>query len=57
LEEPDALQYLRKNALMMTPEKKGFGLITYENIPLGWVNVLDTRMNNLYPSEWRIRIR
>lgn len=57
LEKPDALQYLRKNALMWVPDKKGVGLITYENIPLGWVNVLDNRMNNLYPSEWRIRIR
>jgi len=57
LEKSDALQYLRKNALTFVPEKKGFGLITYKNIPLGWVNVLDNRMNNLYPSEWRIRIR
>ena len=52
-----ALQYLRKDALMLSPEKKGFALITFEDIPLGWVNVLDNRMNNLYPSEWRIRMR
>lgn len=52
-----ALQYLRKDALMISPDKKGFALITFENTPLGWVNVLDNRINNLYPSEWRIRMR
>ncbi len=57
LENPDALQYLRKDTLTLVPDKKGFALITCKNIPLGWVNVLDNRMNNLYPSEWRIRIR
>ncbi len=51
----EALQYLRKETLNVNGEKKGFGLIQYNNVPLGWVNVLDNRMNNLYPAEWRIR--
>jgi NOL1/NOP2/sun family putative RNA methylase len=51
-----ALQYLRKETLPTNHEKKGFSLITYENLPLGWVNVLDNRMNNLYPANWRIRM-
>ena len=55
VELPQALQYLRKETLDARAEKKGFGLIQYNNLPLGWVNVLDNRMNNLYPSEWRIR--
>ncbi|HKZ36402.1 MAG TPA: hypothetical protein VJ184_02050 [Chryseolinea sp.] len=57
LEAPEALQYLRKDVLTSIPHQKGFSLIVFENIPVGWVNVLDNRMNNLYPSEWRIRIR
>ncbi len=57
IEREEALQYLRKETLAFTSDKKGFALITYRDIPLGWVNVLDNRMNNLYPSEWRIRIR
>jgi len=52
---PEALQYLRKEPLAISTEKKGFTLIYHNDIPLGWANVLDNRMNNLYPSDWRIR--
>ncbi len=55
VELAQALQYLRKETLEVNGEKKGFALIQYNGIPLGWANVLDNRMNNLYPSEWRIR--
>jgi NOL1/NOP2/sun family putative RNA methylase len=55
LQLPEALQYLRKDAFTGMPDKKGFALVTYENVALGWVNVLENRMNNLYPQEWRIR--
>ena len=55
VELPQALQYLRKETLDARAEKKGFGLIQFNDLPLGWVNVLDNRLNNLYPSEWRIR--
>jgi 16S rRNA C967 or C1407 C5-methylase (RsmB/RsmF family)/NOL1/NOP2/fmu family ribosome biogenesis protein len=57
LEREEALQYLRKDILAFAGTKKGFALITFQDIPLGWVNVLDNRLNNLYPSEWRIRMR
>ena len=57
LEREEALQYLRKDILPFAGTKKGFALITFQTIPLGWVNVLDNRLNNLYPSEWRIRMR
>lgn len=57
LDKNFALQYLRKEALPIASGKKGFALVTFENIGLGWVNVLENRLNNLYPPEWRIRIR
>ena len=57
LEKEEALQYLRKDAVSLPFDQKGFALVSFENIPLGWVNVLDSRINNLYPSEWRIRMR
>ena len=57
LDENSSLQYLKKETIPFTSGKKGFALITFENICLGWVNILDNRINNLYPSEWRIRIR
>ena len=52
----DAIKYLRKDQLTPGEFKRGYSLVTYQNVPLGWVNVLETRINNLYPSEWRIRM-
>lgn len=51
-----ALTYLRKDALQLPGGRRGFGLVAFEGRPLGWVNVLDNRVNNLYPSSWRIRM-
>lgn len=56
LNEEDALRYLRKETVDVAGNEKGFTLITYKNVPLGWANVLNNRMNNLYPKEWRIRM-
>ena len=52
----DALRYLRKETLSVTPDRTGFTLMRYQNIPIGWGNVLPNRINNLYPAEWRIRM-
>ncbi|HEX6226540.1 MAG TPA: rRNA methyltransferase [Chryseolinea sp.] len=57
LEKEGALQYLRKDAISVQTGRKGFALVSFDNLPLGWVNVLEGRINNLYPAEWRIRIR
>lgn len=57
LDHEQALQYLRKEGLDHLPGSKGFHLVTYLQQPLGWVNHLGNRFNNLYPSEWRIRLR
>jgi NOL1/NOP2/sun family putative RNA methylase len=51
-----ALQYLRKETLQLSGMKKGFSLVTYEGLPIGWANVLDNRINNMYPANWRIRM-
>jgi NOL1/NOP2/fmu family ribosome biogenesis protein len=51
-----ALQYLKKDNIELPQVSKGFSLLTYKQLPLGWVNVLDSRVNNLYPKEWRIRM-
>jgi 16S rRNA C967 or C1407 C5-methylase (RsmB/RsmF family)/NOL1/NOP2/fmu family ribosome biogenesis protein len=52
----EALEYLRRNSIRHQNSQKGFALATYKSIPLGWVNVLKDRINNLYPSNWRIRM-
>jgi 16S rRNA C967 or C1407 C5-methylase (RsmB/RsmF family)/NOL1/NOP2/fmu family ribosome biogenesis protein len=51
-----ALEYLRRNTVQLGPHPKGYALLIYENVPIGWVNILDNRVNNLYPQEWRIRM-
>ncbi len=53
----DALNFLRKENLIISQHKKGHALVTYATLPLGWINVLDNRINNLYPKSWRIRMK
>lgn len=51
-----AISYLRKEAVML-PETapRGIVLLTYKQIPLGFVKNIGNRANNFYPQEWRIR--
>lgn len=49
-----SLAYLRKEVLRIDA-LKGFVLVTYRGIPLGFVKNIGNRANNLYPQEWRIR--
>lgn len=50
-----AIAYLRTEAITLADCEKGYVLLTYKNVPLGFVKNLGTRANNLYPNEWRIR--
>ena len=49
-----ALQYLRKQEIHLENGYKGWALLTYQQLPLGWVKCLPNRVNNYYPKEWRI---
>lgn len=51
----EAIAYLRKDVLNLPHVTKGFTLMKYQQVPIGWSNLLGNRMNNLYPSAWRIR--
>jgi len=51
----EAIAYLRKDNLNLASEKKGFMLLKYQSTPIGWINHLGNRINNLYPMNWRIR--
>ncbi|MGC3978816.1 MAG: rRNA cytosine-C5-methyltransferase [Paludibacteraceae bacterium] len=52
-----AINYLKKEAIVLPDEPLGFLLLTYKNVPLGWVKNVGNRCNNLYPNEWRIRMK
>ena len=52
----ESLQYLSRQALQLKGTvPKGYVLTTYKGHPLGFLNNLGARANNLYPAEWRIR--
>lgn len=51
-----AIAYLRKEAISLSETApRGYVLLTYKSIPLGFVKNIGNRANNLYPQEWRIR--
>ncbi len=54
VDKATALQYLRKQEISLSSNAKGWILITYLQIRLGWVKVLPNRINNYYPKDWRI---
>jgi 16S rRNA C967 or C1407 C5-methylase (RsmB/RsmF family)/NOL1/NOP2/fmu family ribosome biogenesis protein len=51
-----AINYLHREAIVLSDNSKGFLLISFRGIPIGWVKNLGNRANNLYPVEWRIRM-
>lgn len=51
-----AVAYLRSETVALSDDvSRGYVLLTYKDIPLGFVKNIGNRANNLYPNEWRIR--
>ena len=50
------LTYLKRDDLPPESANKGWNLVTYKNIPSGWVKNLGNRFNSAFPKEWRIRM-
>ena len=52
----DAIRYLRKEAVNLPADTpKGYVLVTYRQVPIGWEKNIGNRANNLYPQEWKIK--
>ena len=51
-----ALKYLKGETFPLAGDR-GYSVVQFEGINLGWINHLGNRFNNLYPKEWRIRMR
>lgn len=49
-----ALAYLRKDELVQEGDHRGWMLVQYAGLNLGWIKALPGRINNYYPREWRI---
>ena len=50
----EAVKYLQRADMNISPETKGWQLVTFQSHPLGWINALPNRINNYYPKEMRI---
>ncbi len=52
----EALRYLHHEAIVLPQDTpRGFVVVTYKTLPLGFVKNIGNRANNLYPQEWKIR--
>ena len=51
-----ALSYLHRDAIVLKDSPKGYILIRYEGLPLGFVKNLGNRCNSLHPQSRRIRM-
>ena len=49
-----ALQYLHRDSISLPQAPKGYNVICYEGLPLGFVKNLGSRCNNLLPQRRRI---
>lgn len=53
----NALKYLRKIDMGLEVSEKGWMLVKYSGLALGWMKSIPRRMNNYYPLNWRILMR
>jgi NOL1/NOP2/fmu family ribosome biogenesis protein len=51
-----ALAFMRRDNFALENATKGWNIVTYKGINLGFVNNLAKRVNNYFPMEWRIRM-
>jgi 16S rRNA C967 or C1407 C5-methylase (RsmB/RsmF family)/NOL1/NOP2/fmu family ribosome biogenesis protein len=54
LDKATALQYLRRQDFTVPGNQKGWHLVRYGGLGLGWAKLLHNRINNYYPKDWRI---
>lgn len=51
-----ALHFLKKEDINLAPSQKGWFVVAYEGLGLGWIKSLGNRANNYLPKHWRIRM-
>jgi len=56
LNREQALRFLKKEEINLSLSRKGWLLVTYEGLGLGWMKSLGNRTNNYLPKNWRIRM-
>jgi len=51
-----AIAYMRRDNFSVDNSSKGWMLLTYKDVNLGFIKNLGNRINNYFPVEWRIRM-
>jgi len=57
LDYHQAVDYLHRESFVLSGLPKGWFIVTYKGVNLGFANNLGSRINNYYPVNWRIRMR
>jgi NOL1/NOP2/fmu family ribosome biogenesis protein len=52
-----SLQYLRRETIETAVAQKGWSLVQYKGISLGWIKQVQGKAKNHYPLNWRILMR
>lgn len=55
LDHADALTYLSRQAIPYRGSEKGFTVMVFMDVPIGLGKFAGNRINNLFPSEWKLR--
>jgi len=56
LDRLNALKFLKREPFDLDYDQKGWCLVQYDGLNLGWVKVLPNRVNNYLPKHLRIRM-
>jgi len=51
-----ALKFLKKEEMPLIVSERGWHVVSYEGLGLGWIKSLGNRINNYLPKHWRIRM-
>ncbi len=52
----DAIAFLRRDNIKVRLNTRGWNIVSYRGVNIGFVNNLGNRLNNYFPVEWRIRM-
>ena len=56
LDYTQAVHYLRRESLVLPPKTpRGFVVVTFMGVPLGFAKNIGNRANNHYPESWKIK--
>ena len=54
LTEEESITYLRCETPKIKSDKRGWCLATHQGMNLGWMKLMEGRLNNYFPKDWRI---